>query len=136
VAHGADLKQFPISTFGVDLTKNVTITAVAQGVTRTATLQVRPATLDSITVAVSTLQGGSSTTGTVFLTGKAGPLGRTVVLSSNKPEVIVPATMYIPPQRNSWSFGVTSTAVVSSVTATITASQGGLTRTVEVTVTP
>lgn len=136
VSHGANLKQFPISTFGVDLTKNVTVTAVAQGITRTATLQVRPATLDRVTLEATTIQGGSATTGTVFLTGKAGPLGRTVVLNSNKAEVIVPATMYIPPQRNSWSFGVNSTVVVSSVTATISASQGGLTRVVEITVTP
>lgn len=136
IAYGSDLKQFPITTFGVDLTKNVTITAVANGITKTTTLQVRPATLDRVSLASNAIQGGSGTTGTVHLTSKSGPLGRTVVLSSNRAEVVVPATMYIPPQRNSWSFAVSSSAVVSSVRATITASQGGLTRTVDLTVNP
>ena len=136
VSYGSNLKQFPISTFGVDSTKNVTITAVATGVTKTANLQVRPATLSIITLAQSTIQGGTSTTATVTLTGKAGPLGRTIVLSSNNSKVTLPATMYIPPQKASWTFLVQTQVVASNETATISASQGGVTRTVDITLTP
>ena len=136
IAYGSNLKNFPISTFGVDITKNVTITGVALGVTKTATLQVRPATLFSITLLASTVQGGASTTATITMTGKTGPLGRTVSLSSNSSKVIVPSTVYVPPQKVAWTFQVQTQAVASSETYTITAVQGAVTKTVDITLTP
>jgi hypothetical protein len=136
IAYGADLKAFPISTFGVDAVKNVTISGVALGVTKTAVLQVRPAALADVSLASSTVQGGASVTGTVTMNGKTGPLGRTVSLSSSSPKVIVPATMYVPPQKVSWTLTVQTQAVTTSTTATITASQGPVTKSVSLTVTP
>ncbi|MCC7433858.1 MAG: PD40 domain-containing protein [Methanoregulaceae archaeon] len=136
IAYGSNTKNFPISSFGVDLTKNVTITAVALGITKTATLQVRPAALLGITLLENTIQGGSSTIATVTLTGKTGPLGRTISLNSNNPKVIVPATLYVPPQKVSWTFTVQTQTVAANATYTITATQGAVVKTVDITLTP
>lgn len=134
--YGSRQKTFPISSFGVDATTNVTLTAVALGVTRTASLQVRPAALLEITLEAGTIKGGTSTISTVGMTGKTGPLGRTVGLSSNSAKVIVPASMYVPPQKPSWTFTVQSQVVTVTTTATITATQGAVTKTVQITLTP
>ncbi len=88
------------------------------------------------TLQQNTIQGGSSTTATITLTGKTGPLGRTIALSSNNPKVIVPATLYVPPQKVSWTFTVQTKAVAANATYTITASQGAVVKTVDITLTP
>lgn len=136
LTYGSHTKQFPVSTFGVDSPMNITIQATADGVSRTAGLQVRPATLGGVTVDLASIRGGTGTTGRVHMTGKTGPKGRTILLSSNRSEVMVPTFVFVPAQRVSWAFAVNSTAVASTVYATITASQGGISRTAELAVTP
>jgi len=136
ISWGASLKQFPVSTFGVDSTRNVTISATYAGVTWTANLSVRPAMLASLSLASSTVRGGNPVAATVTMTGKTGPSGRTVLLSSNHRNVIVPGSMYVPPQKFSWDFTVLTQSVTSNTVGTITATQGGTTRTATLTLTP
>lgn len=136
ISWGASLRQFPVSTFGVDSTQNVTISASYAGLTRTAIIRVFPATLSTLNLASNSVTGGTPVSATVVMTGKVGPLGRTVLLSSNHQSIIVPGSMYVPPQKFSWNFTVLTQAVTSSTTGTITASQGTTTRTATLTLMP
>ncbi|MCC7435978.1 MAG: hypothetical protein IT363_14945 [Methanoregulaceae archaeon] len=136
ISWGASLKQFPVSTFGVDMIRNVTISATYAGVTRTANLSVHPAMFASLNLASSTVTGGTPVTATVSMTGKTGPSGRAVLLSSNHQNIVVPGSMYVPPQKFSWNFTVLTQAVTSTTVGTITASQGATVRTATLTLTP
>lgn len=136
ISYGASKKQFPVSTFGVDAIFDVTISATVDGITRDAVLRVRPATLSAVTLSSPTVVGGSSVTGTIAMTGKTGPAGRTVVVSSNNAAATVPGTVYVPPQRSSWNFTVQTSVVGTNTTATLLASQGGQTRTATLLITP
>lgn len=136
VPNGASIAQFPVSTFGVDATKNVVISSTYQGVTRTAVISVRPASLSALSVSPSTVQGGSSASGTVILTGQAGPLGRTVLLSTSQPKIVVPSSVYVSPQQATRGFAVVTLTVTSTTIGTITATQGTTTRTATLTLTP
>lgn len=80
--------------------------------------------------------GGSSVTGTIGMTGKTGPAGRTVQVSSTNAAATVPATVYLPPQRTSWNFQVQTSVVGANTNATITATLSGVTRTANLLITP
>ncbi len=136
VSYGATTKQFPVSTFGVDTVQNVTITATSGAISRSAIINVRPAALQSLTLDPTSVVGGTSVTATVAMSGKTGPSGRTINLSSDQPKIIVPATMVVPKQKSSWPFTVTTQSVSTVTTGTITASQAGVTKTVNLTLTP
>ncbi len=136
VAYGASYQKFPVSTFGVDVVTNVVISASRAGITRTASLSVRPAILTSLTLPTISTVGGTSVTATVSMNGKAGPSGRTVLLTSNRSSIVVPASMYLPPQKASWNFTVNTLPVTTSTTGTIIATQGSNTASVTLTVTP
>lgn len=113
VSHGASVKQFPVSTFGVNATTVATISATYRSVTRTATIQVRAAALASLSLTPSSVQGGTPLSGTVTMSGKTGSLGRAVLLSSSSPKLIVPASVYVPPQKFSWSFTALTQTVLT-----------------------
>jgi hypothetical protein len=136
ISYGASLRQFPVSTFGVDSIQNAVISATYAGVTRTAVISVRPATLSALTLASNSIKGGDPVVATVEMNGKTGPLGRTTLLTSDQPKITVPASMYVPPQRFSWDFTVLTQAVTSTTVGTITASQGATVRTATLTLTP
>lgn len=121
VAAGATTATFQATTSGVNASTPATITAT-YGVAKTANLTVNAPTVASVTLAQATITGGTGTTGTVTLTGPAATGGDSVVLSSNNAAAQVPATVTVAAGATSAQFNVTSTAVVSSVTATIQAS--------------
>lgn len=136
ISYGGSLRQFPISTFGVDTTKSVVVSATYRGATRTASIAVRPAALSALSLATNTVKGGNPVVATVTMTGKTGPSGRTVFLFSNQPKIIVPGSMYVPPQKFSWNFTVLTQSVTSNTVGTITATQGATTRTATLMLTP
>jgi TolB protein len=133
---GASLTQFPIDTIGVHGNSNVVISATYAGVTRTAVISVRIATPDRLVLGSSTIKGGIPVAAYVTMTGLAGPAGRTLVLSSNHPKIVVPSTLYVPPQQDRRGFWVQTQTVTSSTSGTITVSQGSVTRTATLTLTP
>ena len=71
VAAGQTSATFQINTVAVTSSTALTITAALNGVQRTATLTVLPATLQSVTVNPTSLTGGQSATGTITLSGLA-----------------------------------------------------------------
>jgi hypothetical protein len=112
-----------------------TITASYAGMTKTAILTVAPPALSSLSLAPTSITGGSSSQGTVTLTGPAPTGGASVSLSSNSTAAVVPATVTVVAGSTTATFTITTTAVSSSTTATITASYQGASKTATLTVT-
>ena len=128
VPSGANTANFQISTVYVTSTTSLTISASLGGVTRNASLTVlQPqVTVSSVTASPATIGGGNSTTGTVVLTGSAPTGGVVVALSSNSPSVAsVPANVTVPAGATSATFPITTHALNSPTSVTISASYAG-----------
>ena len=83
----------------------------------------------------SSLVGGTTATGTVTLTTAAPSDGAVVTLSSSAPSIAsVPASVVVAAGATSASFMVTTTKVTKNAFATISASYGGATKSVSVTI--
>jgi hypothetical protein len=103
-------------------------------VQRSAKITVLTATLSSLTVSPSPVTAPEALTGKVTLSGPAGSLGKTIALSSNSSELVVPPSLKIPANATSATFTIASHAPPKDDTVTITAALGGLTRTFRVVV--
>ena len=79
VPAGATTAGFTVTTSGISGSTSATITG-NYGAIQTATLNISPATLASVTLNPTSVQGGVSSTGTVTLSGKA-PAGGAAVRS-------------------------------------------------------
>jgi len=95
-----------------------------------------PVTLSSLSVSPSSVTGGSSSTGTVTLSGPAPSGGVTVTLGSNNAAAQTPASMTIGSGVTSQTFTVTTSVVGASTAATISATYSGVTKTANLTVNP
>ena len=131
---GASSANFTITTSPVATASTATITAIYNGVSKSASLSVKPPVLSSLTLNPTTVVGGNSSTGTVTLSGKA-PLGGIVVkLSSSKPSrASVPPSVTVAAGAASATFTVTTTAG-GKTSATISASYSGVTKKTSLTI--
>jgi hypothetical protein len=94
-------------------------------------------TLSSLTLNPTTVVGGSTSTGTVTLSGPAPSGGAVVSLSSDNPSVAsVPATVTVSAGQTTASFTATTSAVSTATRVTITASYGTSRVTATLTVNP
>ncbi len=93
-------------------------------------------TLSSVGVNPTSVTGGSSSTGTVTLSGPAPSYGVTVNLSSSAPAATVPASVSVAGGASSATFTMNTSSVTASTPATITASYAGVMKTALLTVTP
>jgi hypothetical protein len=136
VAAGAKTAAFKIKTVGVAANATVKVTATAGAVSKVLTLTVKPARLSSLLVPASVV-GGNKVTGKVMVEGLAPTGGIEVTLSSSNTSVAtVPALVTIAAGKSYATFNVSSTPVVSSTQATITATARGLSKTDVLTVKP
>jgi hypothetical protein len=141
IVHGGlSSGTFPVSTLSGPTTRTTTITASANGVSRTAELTVTPsaaASLSTVAVNPASVTGGASSQGTVTLTAPAPAGGFAVSLSSsNTAAATVPASVSVAQGATSATFAIGTSAVTTSTPVTITASAGGVTRTATLTVNP
>ena len=136
VAGGSTTATFTVNTTGVSSSTSVTITAGSGNGAATAGLTVNPATLASVSVSPSSVGGGTTVTGTVTLSGVAGPNGATVSVTSNSPAASVLPTAVVAAGQSTGTFTINTNAVVASTTVTISATLGGQTQTATLTVTP
>ena len=136
VLAGATTATFTATTSPVTSNTAVTITALYNSVTRTATLTVTAAVLNSVSLSPTSVVGGSSSTGTVTLSGAA-PVGGAVVSlsSSNTAAAQVPATVTVLAGATTATFTATTSTVTSNTVVTITALYNSVTRTTTLTVT-
>jgi hypothetical protein len=96
-----------------------------------------PVTVASLVPKVTTLQGGSSTTAMVTLSGAPGVEGAIVNLSSSSALVTVPATVYFSPATTAQTVAVTTSgAFGAQMTITLKAQIGAQFKTATLTLTP
>jgi hypothetical protein len=139
VPQGASAASFAISTSNVSVPTSTTISATYAGTTKTTTFTVNPpvvpAALSGITLTSTSVIGGGSTTGKVTLTKVAPTGGITVALrSSNTAYVTVPETVFVPAGATTSTFPVATSATKRNVSATISATYAGVTKTASLTV--
>lgn len=140
IVHGGlSSGTFPVSTLAGPTTRTTTITASANGVSRTADLTVTPsaaASLSTVAVNPASVTGGASSQGTVTLTSPAPAGGFAVSLSSGNTAATVPASVSVAQGATSATFAIATSAVTASTPVTVTASAGGVMRTATLTVNP
>jgi hypothetical protein len=141
VPSGQTSTTFTVNAAQVTQTTSVVISATYENVTKSATLTINPsgssgATLSAVSLNPASVAGGSSSTGTVTLSGAAPAGGVSVSLSDNSTATTVPASVTVPAGAASANFTVTTTSVTAQTTATISAASGGVTRTAALTVNP
>ena len=135
VAAGATSASFTINTSAVASTTTVTISATYDGATKSASLSVTPApppppALTMLTLNPTSVVGGVGvSTGTVTLTGAAPAGGAQVLLSSSNGAAGVPSSVTVPAGATSASFTVSTSIVLVSTSAIISATYNGTTRT-------
>jgi hypothetical protein len=93
-------------------------------------------TLSSVGLNPTSVTGGSSSTGTVTLSGAAPSGGAVVYLTSSAPAATVPGSVTIAAGSSSATFTVSTSAVASSTPVTISATYAGATKTASLTVNP
>ncbi len=136
---GSTSVTFPAKTAPVAAAIVGVISARSGTVTKTASLTVEPATLVSVTLSPTSVQGSSATavTGTVTLSGDPPSGNFTVTLkSSNSAAASVPPTVVVHSGNTKSTFTVAHIKVTSSASVTITATLAGLSKTATLTVTP
>src|SRR5438445_5087888 len=94
------------------------------------------ATLSALAVNPTSVNGGSSSTGAVTLSGPAPSGGAVVNLSSSASAATVPSSVTIIQGYSSGTFTVNTTTVTASTPVTITASYAGVSKTASLTVMP
>jgi hypothetical protein len=126
--------QATCGTYGGQIQDNV-VMAAASSVTIPLTASIG-VSLSSIAVQPTSVPSGTSATGTLTLSGAAPTGGVSVPLFSNNASATVPATVTVPAGSTTAAFNVATSTVTSSVSATITASYSGVSKTAAVTITP
>jgi hypothetical protein len=135
VASGARSATFKASTGTVTSQQTGAITATHGTDAASAQLTVLPVSLASVSVSPALIRGGTSGTGTVTLSTKAG-IATTVTLTSSNPVASVPASVQVQAGSTSATFKITTTAVATPVTSAVTAAFGGSRVTAQLTVRP
>jgi hypothetical protein len=136
VAYKSNFAMFNITTAVVSSSASTTISATHGTVSKSALLTVHPAALIRVSPNVSTIVGGNATAGSVVLDGKAPTGGASVAISTSDPSVVILTPEVIPAGSTYKSFTISTKAVTSPVTVTITATYNGVSQTGTITVTP
>ena len=137
VLPGQTSATFTVQSFPVGATVLATISAVYDGVTKSAQLTVQPAaptpSVSSLSLSPTTVSGGTNALGTVTLSAPAGS-ATSVSLSSNSTAASVPATVTVAYGSTTAYFIVSTSSVTTSTTAMITATAGGASRSAGLTI--
>ncbi|MDR3692593.1 MAG: hypothetical protein P4L46_24650 [Fimbriimonas sp.] len=136
VVAGSATATFTIGTAGVTSSKSVTFTAMLGSNTKIATLTIQAASLQSVSVNPPSIGGGGTATGTVTLSGLAGPNGTSLALSSGSAAATVPQTVLVPTSINTATFAITTQPVVSSTNAVIAGSLNAVSQAATLTILP
>src|SRR5437879_819350 len=142
IAAGSTSATFTVSTSAVTAPTKIGRASSREGVTNTAWATVQPVLptslmLTSLTLIPTSVIGGSSSNGTVTLSGPAPSGGTQVALSSSDTSVAtVPSSVTIAAAATSATFTVSTSAVTAPTTVAISATYAGVTKTASLTVNP
>jgi outer membrane protein assembly factor BamB len=134
VPAGSSSAKFTVNTVGVEGSGIANISATAGVATKTATLKIASARLQSVTVAPNVLLGGADAVGTVTLDGVSPSFGSKVDLASDNGSAIFPASVTVLPGTKTITFPIKTTTVADDALVTISASFLGRTRTAKLTI--
>jgi len=123
VSAGKTSATFQVKTVAVGAATSAAILGTLNGVSNSALLMIEPPALASLTLSPASVKGGSSSTGTVKLTGPA-PTGGVIVTLSSSGSATVPASVTVPAGKSSATFIIKTTKVSAKTTATIKAADG------------
>jgi LmbE family N-acetylglucosaminyl deacetylase len=134
VPAGATGASFAVATSAVAVATPVTISAT-YGTTASAVLTVGPLALSALALNPVSVVPGASSLGTVSLNGPAGGSGAVVSLSSSDSTVAtVPPSVTVPSGASAATFSIATNAAAPNTAVTISASFGGVTWSVPLTV--
>jgi hypothetical protein len=121
VGPGATSATFSIGTSAVSATTPITVTGSVQGSSASATFTIASPTVISVVLTPSSLTGGASSSGVVYLTGPAPTGGAVITVSSSDPaSASVPTQVTAPAGASSVAFTVTTVPVIATTSVTIT----------------
>jgi len=125
------------NTFAVNTNQGVVLTATLGAVTKTVFMAVNAPSLTAISIAPSTVQGGTNSTLILVINGIAPAGGFSITLISGAPGIVLlPGTASVAAGLTSRSLNFATTAVTSTVNVTLFATRAGIYRTATLTVTP
>jgi hypothetical protein len=136
VPGGASSASFSVTTSPVSSNVKPTISAAYRGTNVSARLTVMAPVLAAHTINPNSVPGETPSTGTVILSGPAPAGGMVVTLSSNNQVVQVPASVTVAAGATTATYTLTTSAVTSARTVTISARGGYVTVRADITVTP
>lgn len=135
VPTGARTVTVLLDTMGVTTSQNLSVSGSLLGVTKIAPATLTPAALQTFSFNPPRVNGGSDSTGTITMNGKAG-VNRTLTIShvagvagSLVNGSTLPTTVTLPAQADKVSFSVTAPFVATSDFETMSASDGTTTAT-------
>lgn len=136
IANGATTSRFHVDTTAIVSDTWCTIRAKVGTKTKAVFLLMKKMpTLASLTVAPTSVRGGTAATGTATLTAKS--IGTLAVLTSaDSVRVIVPTQVNVTDNNTSANFNITTYSVTSNTIVTITGTFNGTVRTATLTLTP
>lgn len=137
VEQGSLSKTFTVTTKPVRTATTLGLSASIPGETRTGSLTVLPPVLTKLSLNMTNFAGGCRTaTGRITLDGKAPAGGLSIVLANTNPAANVPAKITVPAGYNTATFTVTTSAVSSLQTGTVTATLDGVSKPVTLNLRP
>jgi uncharacterized protein (TIGR03437 family) len=139
VMEGQASGDFTVHTTATSTTRTETLTAMANGFSSSASLQivsVNAPRLTGLSLSANPIKGGTNLTGTLTLSGMVPIDGVSVQLASNNANVQAPPAVTFTFAQTLASFPITTTAVTNAQSATITAGYGDSTATATLTVRP
>jgi PKD repeat protein len=136
VAAGATSAIFKVTTSAVSSTQTGAVTASYNGVSKSASLKVRPVGVLSLQLTPNPVTGPANVTGVVKLECRAPAGGITAQLSSSNPTVANPtvSSITVPGGASSKSFTVSTANVSSARSAIIKATANGISKSVVLTI--
>jgi peptidoglycan/xylan/chitin deacetylase (PgdA/CDA1 family) len=125
VLPGDKTAAFTVTTSGLGSNTAVTITGLYNSVTQNANLTVKAPVASAISLNPASVQGGNPSAGTVVLNGPAPDGGTVITLASSSTAVAkVPASVTVASGETGAIFAVTTMAVTSAKSVTISATGG------------
>ena len=140
IAAGASGATFGITTTAVSAVTATSLTATYNGVQKTTTFVVNPppaapATLSTLTLAPTTVKGGTPVTATVTLSAPAPTGGAKVTLKSTAPSIATtPASVTVAAGASSATFTISTARPARNTMLTVSATYGSKTRSATLTV--
>ena len=134
IAQNNSRATFVIKTTPVLVDTPISVTATANGVTKTADLKVEAPVLHAFTLSPTNVIGGAAVTGTVTLDSPAPDGGMTIFVSSKSTAASIPVSVTVPAGMTSATFEITTGGVSSGQEATVLAKLGTVTKSASLTI--